>query len=80
MVAAAVDDDVLVHVAGDRGDDADAVARVLEHARLFDVHLDPTAEVVEDADALAPPRRLVPGLFRVLPEAPAVVDRTERLA
>ena len=41
VVAATVDDDVRVHVAGDGGDDADAVAGVLEHAGLLDVHLDP---------------------------------------
>ena len=43
------------------------------------ISIQPT-EAVEHADALAPPRRLVAGLLRVLPEAPAVVDRTERLA
>ena len=48
VVAASVDDDVGVHVAGDRGDDADPVARVLEHAGLLDVHLDPAGEAVED--------------------------------
>ncbi len=69
-----------MHVAGDRRDDADAVAGVLEHARLLDVHLDPAHEAVEDVDRLPPPLRLVAGLFCVLPEAAAVVDRAERLA
>ena len=78
MVAAAVDDDVGVHVAGDRGHDADPVAGVLEHARLLDVHLDPAGEVVEDVDALPPALRLVARLLGVLPEAAAVVDRPER--
>ena len=36
-------------------------------------------EVVEDVLALAPARGLVPGRLRVLPEAPPVVDRAERL-
>ena len=74
-----VDDDVGVDVAGDRVDDADAVARVLEHARLLDVHLDPAGEVVEHVAALAPARRLVAGGLGVLPEAAPVVERAERL-
>src|SRR5207248_8031620 len=57
VVAAAVDDDVRVHVPGDRGHEPDPVAGVLEHARLLDVHLDPAAEVVEHPAALAPPDR-----------------------
>ena len=77
VVAAAVDHDVTVHVAGDRRDDADAIARVLEHPRLLDVHLDPAREAVEDAEAVAPPLGLVAGLFCVLPEAAPVVDRPE---
>ena len=80
MVAAARDDDVGVDVAGDRVDDADPLARVLQHARLLDVHLDPAGEVVEHVDRLLPARRLVAGGLGVLPEAAAVVDRAEPLA
>src|SRR5207247_11203425 len=36
VVAAAVDDDVCVHVAGYRLDDADPITRVLEDPRLLD--------------------------------------------
>jgi hypothetical protein len=79
VVAAAVDDDVRVHVACDRVDDADPVAGVLQDAGLLDVHLDPAGEVVEDVAALAPLRGLVPGRLCMLPEAPPVVDRAEAL-
>ena len=80
VVGAALDRDVGVHVAGDRRDDADPVARVLEDARLLDVHLDPAREVVEDVDRLAPALGLVAGVGRVLPERAPVVDGAERLA
>ena len=80
VVAAAVDDDVRVHVAGDRGHEPDPVAGVLEHARLLDVHLDPAGQVVEDVRALPPALGLVTGVGGVLPEAPPVVDRAEALA
>ena len=69
MVAAAVDDRVGVDVAGDRRDDADPVPRVLQHAGLLDVHLDPAGEAVEDVDRFAPALRLVARVGRVLPEA-----------
>ena len=39
----------------------DPLARVLQNARLLDVHLDPAGEVVEHVDRLAPARRLVAG-------------------
>ena len=74
MVGTALHRDVGVHVPGDGRDDADPVPRVLEHARLLDVHLDPAGEVVEDVDRLAPALGLVAGLGRVIPERPAVVD------
>ncbi len=80
VVPAAVDDHVGVDVAGDRGDEADPVAGVLEHARLLDVHLDPAGEVVEHVRALAPTLGRVPRLGRVVPEAATVVDRAEPLA
>ena len=80
MIGPALDRDVGVHVAGDRRDDADPVARVLEDARLLDVHLDPAREVVEDVDRLAPALRLVARLGRVLPERAPVVGGAEGLA
>ena len=80
MVAAAVHGHVGVHVTGDRGHDPCPVPRVLQHARLLDVHLDPAREVVEHVARLAPAGWLVAGLLRVLPEAAAVVDRAEVLA
>ena len=80
VVPAAVDDHVGVDVAGDRGDEADPVAGVLEHARLLDVHLDPAGEVVEHVRALAPTLGRVPRLGRVVPKAATVVDRAEPLA
>ena len=79
VVAAAVDDDVRVDVAGDGVDDADPVAGVLEHPRLLDVHLDPAGEPVQHGAALAPARGLVARVLGVLPEAAAVVDRAEPL-
>src|SRR5262249_44782250 len=79
VVAAAVYDDVGVDVAADRPHDRDPVAAVLQHARLFDVHLDPAGEAVEDANAFAPARGLVACLLGVLPEAAPVVDREELL-
>ena len=79
VVAAPVDGDVGVDVAGDRGHDPDPVAGVLEHPGLLDVHLDPAGEVVEHVDRLAPALGLVARLVRVLPEAPPVVDRQELL-
>ena len=80
MVTAAVDDDVGVDVAGDRGHEPDPVAGVLEDAGLLDVHLDPAGQVVEHARALAPALRLVAGGGGRVPEAPPVVDRAELLA
>ena len=56
VVAAAVHGRVGVHIAGDRRHDPDPVPRVLQHACLLDVHLDPTREVVEDVQRLAPER------------------------
>ena len=79
VVAAAVDGHVSVHVAGDGADDADAVAGVLEHPRLLDVHLDPAGQAVEDVGGLPPEPRLEAGLLGVLPEAAPVVDRPETL-
>ena len=79
VVASSVDEHVGVDVAGDRVDDPDPVPRVLKHTGLLDVHLDPACEVVECVDRLAPARRLVPGVLRVLPEAATVVDRAKRL-
>ena len=79
VVAPPVDDDVRVDVAGDPVHDADPVAGVLEDARLLDVHLDPAGEAVEDPDRLLPALGFVAGRLRVLPEAPAVVDRAEAL-
>ena len=79
VVAAPVDDDVGVDVAGDRVDDADPVAGVLEDAGLLDVHLDPAGQPVQHGAALAPARGLVARVLRVLPEAAAVVDREEPL-
>ena len=70
--------DVGVHIAGYRRHDPDPVPRVLQHASLLDVHLDPTREVVEDVQRLAPEVRPVAGLLRVLPEAAAIVDRAKR--
>src|SRR5262249_30282879 len=58
----------------------DPVPRVLEHAGLLDVHLDPAGQVVEDPRAIAPPLRFVARVGGVVPEAPAVVDRAEALA
>ncbi len=55
VVGPALHDDVGMDVAGDRRDDAQAVAGVLEDAGLLDVELDPAREPVEDADRLAPP-------------------------
>src|SRR5918995_546589 len=80
VVGPSLHPDVRVDVAGDRVDDADAVAGVLEHTSLLDVELDPAREVVEDAKRLAPAPRLVARLLGVLPERPPVVDRPELLA
>src|SRR3712207_9579346 len=79
MVAAPVDRDVGVDVAGYGVDHAYPLLRVLEHARLLDVQLDPTCEVVEDADRVSPPSGLVAGLFGVLPEASPVVHGSKPL-
>ena len=80
VVAAAVHGRVGVHIAGYRRHDPDPVPRVLQHACLLDVHLDPTREVVEDVQRLAPAVRPVAGLLRVLPEAATIVDRAKALA
>ena len=68
VVSAPVDGDVAVHVAGDRVDDPDPVAGVLQHACLLDVHLDPAGQVVEHVDRLAPAIGPVAGFDGVLPE------------
>ena len=79
MVAPSMHHHVRVDVAGDGVDEPDPVVRVLQHTRLLDVHLDPAGEPVQHGGALAPARRLVAGLLRVLPEAAPVVDRAEAL-
>ena len=38
--------DVGMHITGDRLDDAELLARILEHPALFDVKLDPRGQVV----------------------------------
>src|SRR5829696_1679572 len=50
VIAAPVDSDVGVNVACYGVDHAYPILRVLENARLLDVKLDPTDEVVEHAD------------------------------
>ena len=80
MVAAAVDEDVRVDVAGDRVHDADPVAAVLEHSRLLDVQLDPACEPVQHRGALAPARRLVARRLCMLPKAATVVGGAKPLS
>src|SRR5215212_3243839 len=80
MIAAPVHRDVGVNVARDRAHHPDPVARVLEHACLLDVELDPTDELIEEAHRVLPASRLVAGPFRMLPEGPPVIYGEKLLA
>jgi hypothetical protein len=63
-----------VDVAGDRGDDPEPAAGVLQPPALLDVRLDPADQVVERVRAVAPARRLAAGRLGRLPERAAGVE------